>query len=137
MVLGTGVRERQLPPPVGAGQRSRQQQDPQPEQVVQGVVVNPPRESRVSVRVEIVSDDREGQQGEAAGAASWVDQEYEPPLSAASEAMLAAVAVDQPPPAAAARLGAPDARRAAEAYSAHAEWHPLTPRPQARVSVRA
>lgn len=136
MVLGTGVRERQLPPPVGAGQRSRQQQDPQPEQVVQGVVVNPPRESRVSVRVEIVSDGPDAQQGEAAAAATWADQEYEPPAATANEALLASLTADLPPPTAA-RLGAPDARRAAEAYSAHAEWHPLTPRPQARLNVRA
>jgi hypothetical protein len=135
MVLGTGVRERQLPAPGGVGSRSRQQQEPQAEQVVHGVVVNPPRESRVSVRVEIVSGERDSPNSDA-GAASRAEREREPQPVAASEAMRAALASEIPPPAAA-RLGSPDARQAALAYGAHAEWQPSMAGSHSRLSVWA
>src|SRR5262245_43375479 len=112
MALAPGIRERLLPPAAGAP--TRRSQEPQPE-LVQGVIVTPPREARVSVRVEIVSEGDPHTGGHAAQA--WPDRQPVPPAALASEAMLAAVAAELPPPSAAG-LGGVDPRRAAAAYFA-------------------
>ncbi|HKU36511.1 MAG TPA: hypothetical protein VJR89_00150 [Polyangiales bacterium] len=132
MILAPGIRERLLPPPGGSQRRS---QEPQPE-LVQGVIVNPPRETKVSVRVEIVSEADPQASANAAATPVWPDRPSEPPAAAASEAMLAAVAVEVPQPSAA-RLGSVDPRRAAAAYFANSDWHPFEQRPAPRLSIRA
>jgi hypothetical protein len=98
-------------PPVTAlhaRRQARAQED------LQGVVVNPPRDSRVAVRVEVVThDERPEWQPRAA--------EREPePQPYGYEAALFAANVEASRTAA--KLGTPDPRRAAAAYTAHAEW---------------
>jgi hypothetical protein len=83
---------------------------------VQGVVVNPPRESRVAVRVEVVSRDERADWPQPQAAA---EREAEPQAYAFEAALFAA---NVEASGTAATFGSPDARRAAAAYNAHAEW---------------
>ncbi len=82
---------------------------PQPDEV-QGVIVAPPRDSRVEVRVEVVTDGEPRPQPSAAE--QWTAGSYEAALYAAN---LEASEV-------ATQMGAPDLKRAAAAYSAHSEF---------------
>jgi hypothetical protein len=85
---------------------------------VQAVVVSPPRESRVAVRVEVVSQDERGDwQQPAAARASERDSEPQP---YAYEAALFAANLEASRTAQ--KLGSADSRRAAAAYSAQSEW---------------
>lgn len=87
---------------------------PQPEEV-QGVVVHPPRDTRVAVRVEVVShsDDREWQQPAAA------EREADPQPYAWEAALIASnVEASRT----AQRLGGADPRKAVAAYAAQADW---------------
>lgn len=82
---------------------------PQPDEV-QGVIVAPPRDSRVEVRVEVVTDGEPRSQPSAADALAPAS--YEAALYAANlEASKVAT-----------ELGTPDLRRAAAAYSAHSDF---------------
>jgi hypothetical protein len=84
-----------------------------PPEDVQAVIVNPPRESRVAVHVQVVTEGDPYPQPPAA--------EREPPSQAyAYEAALLAANLEASR--AAGELGTPDPRRAAAAYSAHADW---------------
>jgi hypothetical protein len=80
---------------------------------VQGVVVNPRRDSRVAVHVEVVS-----QAEPQLKAAEW--ERDAPAYAYAQEAALLASNVEASH--STAKLGAPDARRAAAAYTAHAAF---------------
>jgi hypothetical protein len=81
---------------------------PQPEEV-QGVVVTPPREGRVAVRVEVVTD---GEHPQPSASNELPPASYEAALYAANlEASMEAT-----------QLGATDLRRAAAAYSANSDW---------------
>lgn len=87
---------------------------PQPEEV-QGVVVNPPRDTRVAVRVEVVShgDEREWEQPQAA------ERDSDPrPYAWESALMAANVEASRT----AQKLGAADPRKAVAAYAAQADW---------------
>jgi hypothetical protein len=82
---------------------------PQPEEV-RGIIVTPPREARVAVRVEVVTEDEQRPQPPAANEVP--PPSYEAALYAANlEASMEA-----------AQLGATDLRRAAAAYSASSDW---------------
>jgi hypothetical protein len=83
---------------------------PPPEEV-QGVVIMPPRDGRVAVRVEIVTD-HASQALPQPSAAELAPASYEAALYAANLETTAE----------ATQLGATDLRRAAAAYSAHSEW---------------
>lgn len=99
-------------PPVTAITARRPQ--PQPEEV-QGVVVNPPRDSRVAVRVEVVTqgEGREWEQPKAA------ERDSDPkPYTWEAALMAANVEASRT----AQRLGSADARKAVAAYTAAAEW---------------
>jgi hypothetical protein len=95
-------------PPVTALRRRQ----PSPDEV-QGVVVNPPRNSRVAVRVEVVTRGEPQEQPRTA--------EREPdPKPYSYEGWLFAANLEASKPAQ--ELGAPSPRRAAAAYSAQADW---------------
>lgn len=93
---------------------------------MQGVVVNPPRDSRVAVRVEIVTEPRDALPPTASEDAISAPPPpaYEPwrDLSWFTTAYASAAADVQPLAAAAARFGAPDGQYAASAYRAQADW---------------
>jgi hypothetical protein len=80
---------------------------------VQGVVVNPPRDSRVAVRVEVVTE------GESQLRAAARDRDA-PVYAYAQEAALLASNLEAS--GTTAKLGSPDSRRAAAAYTAHAAF---------------
>jgi hypothetical protein len=81
-----------------------------PPDEVQGVIVAPPRDSRVEVRVEVVTQEEPRQQPRAAE--QLVPASYEAALYVANlEASKAAT-----------QMGAPDLKRAAAAYNAHSEF---------------
>jgi hypothetical protein len=103
MIVPIGSHALALPAIAAVGTRR-----PQPEEV-QGVIVTPPREGRVAVRVEVVTDDQPQPQPLAAElpAASFEAALYAANLETTAEA---------------AQLGAADPRRAAAAYSASSEW---------------
>jgi hypothetical protein len=88
---------------------------PQPDEV-QGVIVAPPRDSRVEVRVEVVTDADRRPPPLAAETA----EPAEALAPASHEAALYAANLEASQ--AATQLGAPDLRRAAAAYSAHSEY---------------
>lgn len=88
---------------------------PQPEEV-QGVVVNPPRDSRVAVRVEVVSSGSEGRAWQQPSAA----ERDSDPQPYAWEAALMAANVEASRTAQ--KLGSADPRKAVAAYAAHADW---------------
>jgi hypothetical protein len=107
MIVSVGSHALTVPPHTSFGTRRL------PPDEVQGVIVNPPRDSRVAVRVEVVTEDEPRQQPRAA--------EREPlPQAYAFEAALLAANLEASQ--AASKLGTSDARRATAAYSAHADW---------------
>jgi hypothetical protein len=140
MILGLGtaagaLRDRaSLPPHTDA---SRRVPPREVDATVQGVVVNPPRDASVAVRVEIITEPlrREDTERYAPADTSWQERDWQQQRPSYVEAPA------ELPPAAAAQLGSVDAQRAASAYRAHAEWQPYAAtNPEAstrRLSVRA
>jgi hypothetical protein len=133
MILGAGIRNPTLPPVAGFGGHR-----PKPDEV-RGVVVEPPRDMNVVVRVEIVTDGNAQPAWVPQPAAAERDAE---PQEYSREAVLLSSHLEATR--AASRLGAADARRAAAAYGEHANWQqyhearrkPGEPAPQ-HISLRA
>lgn len=86
---------------------------------VRAVVVHPPRESRVAVRLEVVSQDERGD-WEQPAAARTSERHAEPQAAYGYEAALFAANVEASRTAH--KLGSADSRRAAAAYGAQSEW---------------
>lgn len=83
-----------------------------PPDAVQGVIVAPPRNSSVEVRVEVVTQEEPRPQPSAAE--QLAPASYEAALYVANLEMEASKAATQ--------MGAPDLKRAAAAYNAHSEF---------------
>jgi hypothetical protein len=106
MIVSVGSLALTVPPLTALGARR-----PPPNEV-QGVVVHPPRDSRVAVRVEVIT--------EADPRQPRAEEPRPTPQAYGHPAQL--LAVDLEAPRRAGKLGTPDARRATAAYSAHADW---------------
>ena len=144
MISGVGIRDRPLlgstthvpqePPP---------RPDPPPSQAVQGVVVHPPRDSRVAVRVEIVTEpERPADREHDATMSSGTSSAPSPYEAYNDRSWFTVGAAELQPAAASVRFGAADARTAAAAYRAQADFQSATQAEPARepprhLSVRA